>query len=72
VITSTSGWLRTASVTARPKRSRSTASALPAGTRDASAKRMIALPAMRSSSLITPTAFSSDEERNEFEQTSSA
>ena len=54
------------------KRSRSTASALPAGTSDAYAASMTSEPRRRISSLSTPTAFASIFDLSEFEQTSSA
>ena len=66
------GWLRTRSVTRRAKPCRSTASAPPASTRVSSAQARISEPRRRSSSLSSPTAFSSWSERREFEQHSSA
>ena len=68
----TKGWLRKKSVMAFEKPSRSTAKALPAGTRCSSAKRMIKLSTIRSSCFKTPTAFKSVSLRNEFEHTNSA
>src|SRR4051794_13811401 len=61
-----------ASVTRDENKSRSTASAAPAGTRVSSAARMISDPRRRISSFSRPTALSSLSPRNEFEQTSSA
>ena len=60
------------SVTRREKPWRSTASAPPASTRVSSAQARISEPRRRSSSLSSPTAFSSWSERREFEQHSSA
>ena len=62
----------TASVTFWAKSPRSTASALPAGTRTSSATRMISEPIRRISSLRSPAAWSSALPRRLFEQTSSA
>ena len=70
--TVTSGWAVSVSVIVRENRSRSTASAAPAGTRCASAARMISEPSLRISSLRRPTALSSLSPRSELEQTSSA
>jgi len=67
-----SGCDATASVTARENASRSTASAAPAGTRVASAARMINESSRRISSFRTPTALSSLSLRKELLQTSSA
>ena len=67
-----SGWRASSPVTASAKRSRSTASAAPAGTRLASAARMTSEPSRRISSLSRPTALSSLSPRNELLQTSSA
>ena len=67
-----SGCPAMASVIACEKRSRSTASAAPAGTRCASAARMTSEPSRRISSFSSPTALSSLSPRNELEQTSSA
>ena len=61
-----------ASVTRDENRSRSTASAAPAGTRASSAHRMMSDPSRRISSFSRPTALSSLSPRKEFEQTSSA
>ena len=66
------GWIRTASVTAWEKASRSTARAPPASTRVWSAQRRMREPQRRSSSFSSPTAFSSWSERRELEHTSSA
>ena len=60
-----------ASVMNRANRSRSTASASPAGTRVSSAATSTAEPRRRISSLRRPTAFSGLLERSELEQTSS-
>ena len=59
------------SVTSRLKPSRSTASAPPASTRCSSAQARIRDPQRRSSSLSSPTAFSSWSDRRELEHTSS-
>ena len=70
---SISGWAVIAASTALLKPSRSTASALPAGTRCASAVAMISEPSRRISSCSRPMALpSASSERNELEQTSSA
>ena len=61
-----------ARVTNPANRSRSTASAAPAGTRLASAARMISEPRRRISSFRRPTALSSLSPRKELLQTSSA
>ena len=61
-----------ASVIRSAKRSRSTASAAPAGTRLASAARMTSEPSRRISSFSRPTALSSLSPRKELLQTSSA
>ena len=66
------GSASTSSVTFPANSSRSTASALPAGTRVASATAMSALPSSRSSCLIRPTPDASSSDRKELEQTSSA
>ena len=67
-----SGSADSASSTAAAKPWRSTAKALPAGTRWASATRMTSEPARRISSCNNPTALAkASSERNEFEQTSS-
>jgi hypothetical protein len=67
-----SGWAASSRVTASAKRSRSTASAAPAGTRLASAARITSDPSRRISSLRRPTALSSLSPRKELLQTSSA
>ena len=69
---STRGCARSVFVIQAEKPSRSTASALPAGTRCRSALFMIRESSMRISSLSTPTALSRASLRSEFEQTSSA
>ena len=56
----------------RREEKQATASALPAGTRTASATAMSALPSSRSSCLIRPTPDASSSDRKELEQTSSA
>src|SRR5688572_22728133 len=66
------GWAWMASVIACENRSRSTASAAPAGTRCSSAARITRDPRRRISSFRRPTALSSLSPRKEFEQTSSA
>ena len=68
----TSGCPSSAVVTARANRSRSTASAAPAGTRHASATRMMSEPSRRISSFKRPTALSSLSARKELLHTSSA
>ena len=70
--TSISGRDSIFSVTYCENRSRSTARALPAGMRVASAASMTRLPSSRISSLSTPTALPRSSERKELEQTSSA
>ncbi len=70
--TVTLGWPCSRSVTARPKSSRSTARAPPAGTRLFSASSRISEPARRISSLMSPTALARALPRREFEHTSSA
>ncbi len=70
--TSMSGCAPMAAVTAAANRPRSTASAAPAGTRVASAQRMMIEPRRRISSFSTPTALSSLSPRKLLEQTSSA
>src|SRR5262245_16518961 len=67
-----SGCADNAVVIVSEKRSRSTASAAPAGTRLASAARITTDPSRRISSFSRPTALSSLSPRKEFEQTSSA
>ncbi len=59
-------------VTSAENRSRSTARALPAGTRVASAAARTRLPRARISSLSNPTPVDGSSERRELEQTSSA
>ncbi len=66
------GWLAIASVIVCANRSRSTASAAPAGTRLSSAARMTSEPRRRISSFSRPTALSSLSPRNELLHTSSA
>ena len=61
-----------ARVTDSLKTSRSTAKASPAGTRAASPHRITSDPSSAISRFSRPTALDSAEERNEFEQTSSA
>ena len=68
----TSGCVASACVISSENRSRSTASAAPAGTRLASAARMISDPSRRISSFRRPTALSSLSPRSELLQTSSA
>ena len=68
----TSGSASSAAVTPAANRSRSTASAPPAGTRVSSPTRITSDPSRRISSLSSPTAFSSESPRNELLQTSSA
>src|SRR5688572_5011913 len=58
-------------VTSRPKPTRSTASASPAGTRWRSAQAMTSDPARRSSALRSPAGAVGSSERSEFEHTSS-
>ena len=67
-----SGWASTSAVTLSANRSRSTASAAPAGTRTSSATRITSEPSRRISSLRRPTALSSLSLRRELLQTSSA
>ena len=71
-ITSIKGWFVTSSVTICEKPSRSTANAPPAGTRVASAARIMIESKRRISSFNKPTAFVSESPRRELEQTSSA
>jgi hypothetical protein len=66
------GVLAMAFVTSAENRSRSTANASPAGTRASSPQRMTIEPMSRISCFSRPTAFVAADERNEFEQTSSA
>ena len=66
------GWERIFSVTIFAKPPRSTARQPPASTRVASAQDRIRLSKRRSSSLRSPTAFSSRSPRRELEHTSSA
>ena len=66
------GSASTASVTLRANSPRSTASALPAGTRTSSATRMTSEPIRRISSFRRPAAWSRALPRRLFEQTSSA
>src|SRR5687768_9737120 len=68
----TSGSASTSSVIRRANSPRSTASALPAGTRTESATRMISDPIRRISSFSSPAAWSSALPRRLFEHTSSA
>ena len=68
-----SGWPSSCRVTSAENRSRSTASAPPAGSLWRSPAAMISEPARRISSCSRPTALvSASSERNELEQTSSA
>ena len=69
--TSTNGWLFKVSVIILEKLWRSTARALPAGTRVASAHFMINESNLRISSFKIPTAFSNESLRKELEQTNS-
>src|SRR5688572_9831108 len=70
--TATPGRAATASVTRRANSSRSTASALPAGTFTSSATRMVSDPMRRISSFSRPAAWSRALPRRLLEQTSSA
>ncbi len=72
VTTSMFAWPRIAREISSAKRSRSTASAPPAGTAVRSAERITSEPERRISSLSRPTAFDSEAPRSELEHTSSA